>query len=217
MSFIHHQLLDHFLFIRALIADPHRVAAIAPSSDALARLMTSEISPSDRPILELGPGTGVFTRALLERGLRSIDLTLVERGAEFARRLEIEFPEVRVLRLDAAKIADNNLFPHGPVGAVICGLPLLSMPPRKVITILAGAFSYLRSGGAFYIFTYSRRCPISRPILDRLGLRARRIGGTLRNLPPAAVYRITRRGLSKQIIAIHAQARKRSSNQKFVG
>ena len=88
MSFIHHQLLDHFLFIRALIADPHRVAAIAPSSDTLARLMTSEIAPSDRPVLELGPGTGVFTRALLGRGLRSIDLTLVERGAEFARRLE---------------------------------------------------------------------------------------------------------------------------------
>lgn len=217
MNFIHHPILDHLLFIRALIADPHRVAAIAPSSDVLARLMTSEISPSAGSVLELGPGTGVFTRALLERGLRSSDLTLVERGEEFAQRLEIEFPEARIFQLDAAKIANENLFPNGSVGAVICGLPLLSMPPRKVIKILAGAFSYLRPGGAFYQFTYSRRCPIPRPIIDRLGLKARRIGGTLRNLPPAAVYRITRRRISKQFIDVHAQARKQSSCSKFVG
>jgi phosphatidylethanolamine/phosphatidyl-N-methylethanolamine N-methyltransferase len=34
---------------------------------------------------------------------------------------------------------------------------------------------------------------VPRPILDRLGLKATRIGGTVRNLPPASVYRISRR------------------------
>jgi len=75
---------------------------------------------------------------------------------------------------------------------VISGLPVLSMPPRKVIAILRGAFGYLRPGGAFYQVTYTTRCPIPKPILDRLGLRATRIGSTLRNIPPAAVYRIAR-------------------------
>lgn len=201
MSFTYNAIADHLHFIRALIADPHRVAAIAPSSNALAQLMTSEISPSSGPVLELGPGTGVFTRALLGRGLRSSDLTLIEHGADFAQRLQIEFPEARVLRMDAAKIAVSDLFPHGSVAAVVSGLPLLSTPPRKVIRILVGAFMYLQHGGAFYQFTYSRRCPVPRPILDRLGLKARRIGGTLRNLPPAAVYRVTRRGLSRPIVA----------------
>jgi phosphatidylethanolamine/phosphatidyl-N-methylethanolamine N-methyltransferase len=67
------------------------------------------------------------------------------------------------------------------------------MPPRKIMAILLGAFGYLRPGGSFYQFTYGPRCPVPRPILDRLGLKARRIGGTVRNLPPAAAYRITRR------------------------
>jgi hypothetical protein len=57
---------------------------------------------------------------------------------------------------------------------------------------MSGAFSYLRPGGAFYQFTYGPRCPVPRPILDRLGLQSAYIGGTVRNLPPAAVYRISR-------------------------
>lgn len=205
MSFTYNLIADHLRFIRSLIADPRRVAAIAPSSEALARLMTSEISASNGPVLELGPGTGVFTRALLGRGLQSSDLTLIEHGVDFVQRLQIEFAEARVLRMDATKIAGNNLFPHGSVAAVVSGLPLLSMSPRKVIKILAGAFTYLQHGGAFYQFTYGGRCPVPRPILDRLGLKARRIGGTLRNLPPAAVYRITRRGLFRATIIIQAQ------------
>ncbi|WFU10321.1 methyltransferase domain-containing protein [Rhizobium sp. CB3090] len=200
MSFTYNAIADHLRFIRALIADPHRIAAIAPSSNALAQLITSEISPFNGPVLELGPGTGVFTRALLARGLRSSDLTLIEQGVDFARRLHIQFPEVRVLRMDATNIASSDLFPYGSVTAVVSGLPLLSMPPRKVIRVLAGAFAYLQHGGAFYHFTYGLKCPVPRPILDRLGLKARRIGGTLRNLPPASVYRITRRGPFETIL-----------------
>ncbi len=41
-----------------------------------------------------------------------------------------------------------------------------------MISIVSGAFSYMRPGGAFYQFTYGMRCPVRRPILDRLGLRA---------------------------------------------
>ncbi|MBW9075627.1 class I SAM-dependent methyltransferase [Agrobacterium deltaense] len=186
-------LADHFRFVRSLLADPRRVAAIAPSGEALARLMTSEILPSKGPVLELGPGTGVFTRALLDRGLSPADLTLVEQGGEFIHRLEREFPGARVLRMDATDLNDQELFELGSVAAVISGLPLLSMPPRKVVTILTTAFSYLQPGAAFYQFTYSYRCPVRRRILDSLGLKNRRIGGTMRNLPPASVYEITRR------------------------
>jgi len=67
------------------------------------------------------------------------------------------------------------------------------MPAKSVIALLKGAFERLRADGAFYQFTYGRDAPIARPLLDRLGLKATRIGGTLANLPPAAVYRIRRR------------------------
>jgi phospholipid N-methyltransferase len=155
--------------------------------------MTQEIRPSDGPVLELGAGTGVFTRALIARGIRESDLTLVEYGSDFMRVLQHRFPRARVLWMDASQLAAYDLFPGASVGAVVSGLPLLSMPPRKLLSILSGAFSYLRPMGRFYQFTYGPRCPVPRPILDRLGLKATRVGGTVRNLPPAAVYRITRR------------------------
>ena len=183
---------DHYRFIRSWIADPFRVAAVAPSGEALARLMTRDILPSAGAVLELGPGTGAFTRALIARGVRESDLTLVEFGEEFARILQERFPEARVLQMDAARLGKHDLFPGQVVSAVVSGLPILSMPPRKMMAILSAAFSYLCPAGSFYQFTYGPRCPVPNPILERMGLKAERIGGTMRNLPPASVYRISR-------------------------
>lgn len=184
---------DLHRFLRSWIGNPLGVAAIAPSSRFLSQLITSEISEDTRPILELGAGTGVFTRALLERGVKENDLTLVEYGADFASLLEMRHPQARVIRMDAAQLTRYKIFEPHQVGVVISGLPLLSMPPRKIMAILSGAFVYLQSSGAFYQFTYGPQCPVPRRILDRLDLKATRIGRTMRNLPPAAVYRITRR------------------------
>jgi phosphatidylethanolamine/phosphatidyl-N-methylethanolamine N-methyltransferase len=184
---------DHLRFIRSWASDPLRVAAIAPSSHRLARLITKEIDAGHAPILELGPGTGVFTGALLECGVAEKDLTLVEFGPEFAELLQRRFPSARVLQLDAARLPASDLFPDAKAGAVVSGLGFPSMRPRAVVAILKNAFSCLRADGCFYQFTYGPTCPIPRAILERLGLRAKRIGGTLYNLPPAAVYRISRR------------------------
>nr|WP_309084151.1 methyltransferase domain-containing protein [Chelativorans sp.] len=180
-------------FLRAWFSNPLRVSAIAPSSPALADLITCEITARSAPVIELGAGTGVFTRALLRRGVAERDLTIVELGADFVAMLRARFPEARVLSVDATRLGQLGLFEGRPVGAVVSGLPLLSMSPRKVMAILAGAFVHMRPGAAFYQFTYGPRCPIPRPILDRLGLKAVRIGRAMLNVPPAAVYRITRR------------------------
>jgi phospholipid N-methyltransferase len=188
---------DVLSFLRAWANHPLRVASITPSGMALSRLITRDITTETGPVIELGPGTGVFTYALLERGVAERDLALVEFGSDFARLLEMRFPEARVRQMDAARLREAALFRTATVGAVISGLPVFSMPPRKVIGILTGAFGYLRPGGAFYQITYGPRCPIPKAILDRLGLKATRVGSTLRNVPPAAVYRISRRRAPK--------------------
>jgi phosphatidylethanolamine/phosphatidyl-N-methylethanolamine N-methyltransferase len=192
---------DFLSFFQAWMASPSRVGAVAPSGTALAELITSEITTATGSILELGPGTGVFTYQLLKRGIRQRDLTLVEYGSDFMRLLQIRFPGARVLWMDASRLAAERIFDGAPVGAVISGLPLLNMSTRKVISILGGAFSYLRPGGAFYQFTYGMRCPVPRPILDRLGLKATLVDRTLRNVPPAAVYRLTRRPQARLIVS----------------
>ena len=184
---------DLLSFFTAWMAAPGRVGAIAPSGAALAELITRDINANTGPVLELGPGTGAFTYQLLKRGVRQQDLTLIEYGSDFMRLLQLRFPGARVLWMDAARLASERLYDGAPVGAVVSGLPLLNMSPRKVISIVGGAFSYMRPGAAFYQFTYGMRCPIRRPILDRLGLRATLVERALLNVPPAAVYRLTRR------------------------
>ncbi len=184
--------LDILLFLRAGLRKPRRLGAVAPSGRALAKLITSEIVADKGPIIELGAGTGAFTRALLARGVPEAQLVLVEADPHFARLLKNRFPAARVLAVQAQRLRRLDPLQGHPAGAVISGLPLLSMSRREVLGVLSGAFLRLRRGGAFYQFTYGPRCPVSATILKRLGLRAKRIGWVVTNLPPATVYRIER-------------------------
>ena len=184
---------DGLRFLSAWLVDPLQTAAIAPSGRQLARLITQEIGPQASPVLELGPGTGAFTRALMGRAIPEHELTLVEMSSDFAEILRRRFPHARVIEANAASLSATTLFPERLAGAAVSGLGLLSMHPRTVRTILRTTFNCLRLGGCFYQFTYGLRCPVPKAILDRLGLKAERIGGTWANLPPATVYRISRR------------------------
>ena len=185
--------MDAFSFFLAWLANPLRVGALAPSSPALADAITADITPASAPVIELGPGSGVFTRSLIARGIAANQLALIEQDALFADRLRQLFPGALVLEMDAERLSDVDMFDGERAGTVVSGLPLLLMPPKKVIAILEGAFEHLRPGGVFYQFTYGLRSPVSRAILDRIGLVATRVGATVANVPPAQVYRIGRR------------------------
>lgn len=191
---------DGYFFGRSWVSNPLQVGAIAPSSRRLACLITSEIRPASAPVLELGPGTGIFTRALLARGLREDQLILVECDRRFARLLQRDYPGARVLQIDAAKLRCRDLMIDEGAGAVVSGLPLLSMSMRRRIAILQFAFRQLRSGASFYQFTYGLHCPVPRVVLERLGLKAVRMGATLMNAPPARVYRIRARKTKLQMV-----------------
>jgi phosphatidylethanolamine/phosphatidyl-N-methylethanolamine N-methyltransferase len=184
---------DALHFLRSRGSNPEKVGAVMPSGDALARLITKEIDASHAPVIELGAGTGVFSRALIARGIDESDLTLIESGPNFLAMLRERFPRAHIVKADASRLATHNLYAERSVGAVVSGLPLLSMSPRKIMGVLTDSFHYLREEGAFYQFTYGPRCPVPKQILERLGLQQKRIGRTLRNLPPATVYRITRK------------------------
>ncbi|CDZ56986.1 class I SAM-dependent methyltransferase [Neorhizobium galegae] len=184
---------DVLPFFRAWVAHPLRIASVVPSGRALGRLITSQVNPGFGPVLELGAGTGVFTQALVERGIPDSGLVLIEYTPQFARVLQRRYPGAVVICMDAAGLRHVTWRHDQLAGAVISGLPLLSMPPGKVLAILKGAFSRLRSGGGFYQFTYGPRCPVSDKVLDRLGLVSQSIGWVFSNFPPAQVYRLTRR------------------------
>jgi phosphatidylethanolamine/phosphatidyl-N-methylethanolamine N-methyltransferase len=178
------------MFLRSVLKNPKRTGALAPSGRTLAQMITGDVALSDKPIIELGPGTGAFTRALLARGIPEHRLILVEANSDFSDELRIRFPRARVLTMDAAHVADVMDVVDGPAGAVVSGLPLVSMPAETVALILEGAFRHLCPDGAFYQFTYIPRCPVPGNVLQRLGLEAERVGCAWANLPPAFVYRL---------------------------
>ncbi|WP_158885403.1 phospholipid methyltransferase [Rhodanobacter sp. L36] len=187
-------LTDTLAFMRAWLRDPRGIGAVTPSGAALARLMTAHVSQLDGPVIELGPGTGALTRALIARGVPVHRLALIEADPHFADALSKRYPLATILRMDAAQLGQTeSLFGEERACAVISGLPLLSMPASQVADIVQGVFDQqLRAGGMFYQFTYGPRCPLPAALLKRLNLQARRVGSALLNLPPAAVYCISR-------------------------
>lgn len=186
---------DTLSFMRAWMRAPRSIGALTPSGTALARMMTTHVNHLDGPVIELGPGTGVFTRALLARGVPTHRLALIEADPVFARALTLRYPGANVISMDAADLGRTQpLFGDERASAVISGLPLLSMPAAQVAAIIQGVFErQLHVDGVLYQFTYGPRCPLPCQLLDRLDLEAVRIGRVLLNLPPASVYRVGRR------------------------
>lgn len=187
---------DRLKFLLAWARRPLRIASVTPSGPSLAALMTRDLAPDSAPVLELGPGTGVFTRALEARGIAQRDLTLVEREAAFIPLLRARFPQATVLEGDAAEICRYGIARDVPYRAVVSGLPLPSLRRSDLRCLIAACLDRLAPDGAFYQFTYGPVCPVPAAMLRAFGLRAERIGSTLRNFPPAAVYRISRQGVT---------------------
>jgi phospholipid N-methyltransferase len=186
---------EYLDFLAAWVKKPRQTASVVPSSRYLARLMVARIDPRDEGrVLELGGGTGVFTRAILETGLPPERLEVVEINPGFARGLRRHFPAVSVLETPAQIMSTATAGAPGEYQTVVSGLPLLAMDRHMHADILSESFRMLRPGGSFVQFTYSMRPPVSRDILDALDLDVVRAGQTVRNFPPATVFRFFRRG-----------------------
>jgi phosphatidylethanolamine/phosphatidyl-N-methylethanolamine N-methyltransferase len=182
----------HWRFLRQWVRHPLRTASMLPSSRALARLMVSEIGPHTTPVVELGARTGAPNEATLKAGVAPNHLTAVELNPHFAELLQLEYPGIQVVAGSAEDLTRH--VEAGSIGAVISSLPMVVLSPSEQRRIVTSAFEALRPGAHFYQFTYSHRCPISRRVLTGLELSTTCIGGTLRNWPPARVFRLTRSG-----------------------
>src|ERR1700760_1472457 len=120
-------LADNLRFLKALITRPKSIGAVLPSSPALGAAMARQISCSG-PVLELGPGTGAITAAILEHGTPPETLTCVEYDGDFAQHLKTRFPRVNVVQGDAFELEKTLAAPHIQFAAVLSGLPLLNFP-----------------------------------------------------------------------------------------
>jgi len=180
-------------FFLKYLKNPTTVGAIAPSGQSLAALITSEIGPETGPVLELGAGDGIFTGALLKRGLAPETVVAVELEPGFAERLVRRFPDIKVVNAAAEDALASDDLDYDQFGAVISGLPLLNFPWSVRHRLLHLIFERLKPGAALYQFTYGLSAPVPKSLLKSVGLQDEFLGRVFRNIPPAAVYKITRR------------------------
>jgi phosphatidylethanolamine/phosphatidyl-N-methylethanolamine N-methyltransferase len=177
---------DNLRFLRALIARPQNVGAIAPSSRGLARAIARQIDPArPGPVLELGPGTGVITNALLERGIAPGRLTAVEFDPDLAAALAARFHGVRILEGDAFDLARTLATRDSePFAGIVSGLPLLNFPMARRRTLIDGALARLAPGAPLVQFSYGMHAPVVPPA----GCSVHRAALVWANLPPARVW-----------------------------
>ena len=178
---------DEVRFIRSWIEKPLSTGAVIPSGKVLARTMARYVDTSATgPVIELGPGTGPVTEALIEHGVDPARLVLVEFNPVFCRMLRDKFPAATVLQGNAYSL--RRALGDGlaePAAAVVSGLPLVTKPMITRLRLLTDAFAMMTHGGPFIQFTYAVLPPIP---TDFNGVAAEASDLVWMNLPPARVW-----------------------------
>jgi phosphatidylethanolamine/phosphatidyl-N-methylethanolamine N-methyltransferase len=178
---------DEVRFLRSWIEKPLHMGAVMPSGRVLARTMAQYVDiDSSEPVVELGPGTGAITSALIEHGVDQKRLVLVEYNPSFCALLRDRYPHAKVVQGDAYALRDSlwNML-TAPASAVVSGLPLVTKPMLTRLKLIRDAFVALAPGAPFVQFTYSVAPPIPKSLPGVSTEASERIW---MNLPPARVW-----------------------------
>ncbi|MCA6107515.1 class I SAM-dependent methyltransferase [Bradyrhizobium cenepequi] len=178
---------DEVRFLRSWIEKPLHVGAVMPSGRLLARTMAQYVDVrSEGPVVELGPGTGAITSALIEHGVDQKRLVLVEYNPGFCALLRERYPQAKVVQGDAYKLRDSLWdVLTAPAAAMVSGLPLVTKPMITRLRLIRDAFVALAPGAPFVQFTYSVVPPIPKSLPGVSTEASERIW---MNLPPARVW-----------------------------
>ncbi|MDQ2704858.1 MAG: class I SAM-dependent methyltransferase [Pseudomonadota bacterium] len=183
---------DELKFFKGWIDKPKAVGAIIPTSSVTARRMASVIdTDSGLPVLEVGPGTGVITKAILGRGVKPVDVYTVEYSHDFVMHLKRNYPGVNVIEGDGFNLDEAlSELPDTVFDCVISGVPLLNFPVARRIAYLETLLSRIPHGRPVVQLTYGPKSPIPPGLGDYTVEHFRFV---LRNIPPTQLW-LYRRG-----------------------
>ncbi|SCY36164.1 class I SAM-dependent methyltransferase [Microvirga guangxiensis] len=178
---------DEARFLRSWLERPLTIGAVTPSGKVLARTMASYVDPRiPGPIVELGPGTGPVTDALIRRGVEQERLILVEFNPEFCQLLKRRFPKATIVQGDAYDLKETlSGILKEPAAATVSSLPLFTKPMDHRLDLLETAQELMHPNAPFVQFTYAVVPPIPARSKD---YRAKASNRIWRNLPPARVW-----------------------------
>lgn len=184
---------DHLQLLGKFLRHPRTVGAVAPSSAALARRMVDGIGAAGERVVELGPGTGSFTRAIVRRLAPDARLLAIEIDPAFAEGIRRRWPGIDCVCASAEDLpAIGAARGFLPVDRIISGLPFASLPEGVTRGILDGIAATLRPEGTFTTFQYVHAYGLPPAVTFRHEL-TRRLGGppeaalVMLNVPPAWV------------------------------
>jgi phosphatidylethanolamine/phosphatidyl-N-methylethanolamine N-methyltransferase len=178
---------DELKFFQGWIHRPKAVGSIVPTSAITARRMASVIDvTSGLPVLEVGPGTGVITKAILARGVPASSLYALEYSPEFVLHLRSHFPGVTIVHGDAF---DLDALPAGTLppqfDSVISGVPLLNFPVARRVAYVEGLLDRIAPGRPIMQLTYGPKSPVP-PGLGTYTVE--HFDFVIRNLPPTRLW-----------------------------
>ncbi|HEX7792587.1 MAG TPA: rRNA adenine N-6-methyltransferase family protein [Afipia sp.] len=177
---------DEVRFLRSWIEKPLRMGAVMPSSKVLARTVARYVDPhSSAPVIELGPGTGAITDALIAHGVGEKRLVLVEFDPGFCALLRERYPQATVIQGDAYNLDLTLAELKEPAAAMVSGLPLVTKPMMIRLKLMRDAFLKMEAGAPFIQFTYSVAPPIPKSLP---GIHTQASERVWMNLPPARVW-----------------------------
>jgi phosphatidylethanolamine/phosphatidyl-N-methylethanolamine N-methyltransferase len=187
------RLSDELRFIRNWFERPLTTGAVSPSGRALARQMARYVEPAaPGPVLDLGPGPGPVTAALVGRGIRPERLVLIEYNPDFVPLLLERYPGVRVIQGDAYHAREVTAGALAqPLAAVVSSLPLLTRPLAERVGLIEECLALAAPGAPFIQFTYGLAPPVPPEALP--GCTAVGSPRVWWNMPPARVW-VYRRG-----------------------
>jgi len=186
-------------FIREFLAQPATTGAVAPSSESLARTMVENLGLDQaEAVLEYGPGTGVFTKFILEELKSDARFAAIEVNPEFAKIFKRRYPHVRLFQdtvANARIICDDAGMQS--VDCIISGLPWAAFTESMQTKFLDEMMRVLKPGGLFVTFAYlhglalppARRFANLLPAYFTNVVKSRVVW---LNVPPAFVYRCRR-------------------------
>lgn len=177
---------DEVRFLRSWIEKPLHMGAVMPSGKMLARTMARYVdTESAAPVIELGPGTGAITDALIARGVDQRRLVLVEFNPGFCALLRERYPQATVVQGDAYHLDRTLKAVAAPASAIVSGLPLVTKPMLTRLRLVRDAFTMLIPGAPFIQFTYAVIPPIPKSLP---GVSTESSERVWMNIPPARVW-----------------------------
>jgi len=183
---------DELKFFKGWIDKPKAVGSIIPTSSVTARRMASIINrTSGLPVLEVGPGTGVITKAILKHGVRPQDLYAIEYSHDFVAHLRRNYPGVNVIEGDAFDL-DKTLGQNANLtfDSVISGVPLLNFPVARRVQYIESLLDRIPPGRPIVQLTYGPKSPVPPGLGDYT---VEKFDFIIRNIPPTLLW-IYRRG-----------------------